>query len=342
MTDEYRAICKAVPDAVDNLPEDTSLDFEFGQWFPNGPHGMWIRNNLGYYRGMLLSVHFEGRQDRRRPGAPAQSEKESAQWSTCEGSAILVAPGIAITAAHVIEDKIQLIVSGRMGIFCMGPTDDGLQYWRVHNITKVNNSDLMILTLKYWTDLPSNHRFYLPCISTRLPDIGEAVIIAGFQASTVTGPVQEVIDGVPVFAKKNGNATYCANVRAATGKVTRHYLTPRPGIVQGLTFEVDVGTDGGMSGGPVFDQFGNLVGILSSSLEHDDQNGPSVVSLIVTALVQPVEACFGKLLSGSVRLIDLHPHLAQIVGLQNIQVSKVQGSEEIRIELSEWPSTGQP
>jgi hypothetical protein len=335
MTEQYRAICDVVPDAIQNLPEGTTLHFEFGQWFPGEPPARWSSNNVGYYKGILLSVHFEGREDFKRPDAPAESKEDAAHWGTCEGSAILVAPGIAITAAHVVEDKISLIGAGKMGISCIGPTEGGLQLWRVHKITPLDRTDLVIMTLKYWTDLPADHRFHLPCISTRLPAIGETVMISGFQASAFAGPVKEVIDGVPVFAIEDGKSTYSANVRAATGRVVQHHLAGRPGIVPGPTIEVDIGTDGGMSGGPVFDASGNLIGVLSTCLHHEDQKGPSIVSLIVPTLGQRVDACFGKYLSGSVRLIDLDPGLCQILGRENLTITDGP-SGETRIEIRGW------
>ena len=49
--------------------------------------------------------------------------------------------------------------------------------------------------------------------------------------------------------------------------------------------EVDCPTWGGMSGGPVFDDRGNLIGLLCSSFSLDSGDGISYVSLLYPALV---------------------------------------------------------
>jgi hypothetical protein len=51
------------------------------------------------------------------------------------------------------------------------------------------------------------------------------------------------------------------------------------------TIEVDCGTKGEITGGPAFDKYRMLVGILTSSFEAEDDLGPSYVSLLWPALV---------------------------------------------------------
>ncbi len=51
------------------------------------------------------------------------------------------------------------------------------------------------------------------------------------------------------------------------------------------SLQIDCPSWGGMSGGPVFDSEGKLLGLLSSSLD----NGPSFVSLLWPALTCPFE-----------------------------------------------------
>lgn len=80
------------------------------------------------------------------------------------------------------------------------------------------------------------------------------------------------------------------NVLVATGTVSAHYPNGRDrSMLPGPCLEIGVNARGGMSGGPAFDDEGQLVGILSSSLEHPDGLGPSYVSLLQPALDHPIE-----------------------------------------------------
>ena len=58
-------------------------------------------------------------------------------------------------------------------------------------------------------------------------------------------------------------------------------------MLPGLCIEVDFESWLGMSGGPVFDEDGWLVGVLSTSLSSTDRNAPSFVSLVFPALPHP-------------------------------------------------------
>ena len=69
-----------------------------------------------------------------------------------------------------------------------------------------------------------------------------------------------------------------AQVRVGVGEVTALYLEGRDSVMNPHPcIEVKCLTLGGMSGGPAFDKDGHLVGILTSSFEHE--LGPSYCSL---------------------------------------------------------------
>jgi hypothetical protein len=156
-----------VSNPFEGADQEVTINIEQGTFVPNDPPGVYIIDNMAHYNGTLLSVHFL---------------KED-EWSTVEGSAVMVAPGIAFASAHVIEPLMPHIMAEELRIFCAGYTSSGPRYWRVAQVTKVNNTDIVILALKYATALPADGCFVQTMITTRPPGIGEQVMIAGIRAS---------------------------------------------------------------------------------------------------------------------------------------------------------------
>jgi hypothetical protein len=183
-----------------------AFNFEHGVFVPNDPPGVYPVHNMAHYDGVLLSVHFI-----------------TDAWSTVEGSAVMVAPGIAFAAAHVIEPKMPLIMESKLRILCIGYTPTGPRFWRVGKVHKVDNTDLMILSLNYASALPLDNRFVQAAVTTRLPGIGEQVMIAGLRASDE----HVVADKHMSFTVKDGRVVYGANVRIGVGEVTQHFPNGR-------------------------------------------------------------------------------------------------------------------
>ncbi len=222
----------------------------------NEANAVWLRN-WELFEGILLALTF------------INDESHSIL-----GSAVLVAPGIALTATHVVEPYIKDIMGGTLVVMALGIAAHGLQVWRVKTLTIAQNTDITIIGLVSASALPPDRLFNLATITTRLPSIGEKVFIVGFRASTDS-----------FKPDSGGKHQYEGNVIVCTGVVSEHYLTGRDrSMLPWSTLEVSCPSWGGMSGGPVFDEQGKLLGLLSSSFTLDDNNGPSYVSLLWAAL----------------------------------------------------------
>ena len=278
------------------------INIEQGVFVPNDPPGVYVVNDMAHYQGALLSVHF-------------LKEKE---WSTVEGSAVMVAPGIAFTAAHVVEDNIAAIMASELRYFCTGYTQSGSRYWLPQEVKKVNNSDLVILALKYASPLPADGRFVQTVMTARLPEVGEPVMIAGFRASRENVEA----DVHMAFPVAEGKIRYGVDLRIGVGEVTQHHLNGRfPGLTSPM-IEVDCSTPGGLSGGAAFDKYGRVFGILSASLNHSDGRGPSHISMVWPALATPITPRFLEHgLPRSFRLLDLDDRLCSIDGRDAIHTS---------------------
>jgi hypothetical protein len=155
-----------VANPFEGVGPDTRFVIEQGVFVPNDPPGAYPVHNMAHYDGALLSVHFVGD-----------------TWSTMEGSAVMVAPGVALAAAHVIEPLMANVMAAEVSICCTGLTPSGPRHWRVRHVAKANGTDVMILSLDYASPIPSDGRFVHATMTTRLPAIGELVMIAGLRAS---------------------------------------------------------------------------------------------------------------------------------------------------------------
>jgi hypothetical protein len=261
--DHFRG--EMAPNALSNLAPDVKLVIDQGVFVPNDPPGSYVIQDMAKYDGVLLSVHFFS---------------ELSDWNTVEGSAVLVAPGVAITAAHVIDDVIiALIMTGSVQAFCTGLTPSGPRSWNIREIARVAQSDLLVLSLNYSSPVPLDGRFAHAIITTRLPQIGEIVTIVGFRADGGVRFPDFDAKTNPYFPITGGIIEYGGKIMIGVGEVTQHYIQGRGSTAPGPTMEVACVTHGGMSGGPAFDQNGMLVGILSASIKHPDGTGHSQVSL---------------------------------------------------------------
>ena len=206
-------------------------------------------SNWNIFLGAVLALHFGDQHNQR-----------------VIGSGVLIAPGLAITAWHILEGELPDVLNGG-GFICSAIGDAGMMVWRPTAVARVSDSDVALISLKAASDAPA--LFHNAVITTRTPRLGERLIVAGFRSETFDPSARPI----PI------------RILASAGAVSQQYETGRDRVMlPGPCIEVDCSTIGGMSGGPVFDENGFLIGILSSSID----GGPSYVSLIWMALCTPV------------------------------------------------------
>jgi hypothetical protein len=281
-------------------------------YVPNDPPGVYRLPNMAHYEGIVLSVHYF-------------TEK----WSRVDGSAVMVAPGIAFTAAHVHEAHFpspDFVSNTKM--MCVGYTSSGPRIWRPVAIEKVNGTDLMILSLELRSPLPADNEFRQAEVTTRLPGIGETVMVVGFRASNEHVASDEKM----TFAVKNGKILWGQDLRCSVGPVTAFHRK-RIGLIPTPTLEVGCSTPGGVSGGPAFDKNGKVVGILSTSTDKDDGTSSSLVSLLIPGLALPIQRTFPVQGATRIRLIE-----SAICSIDRRDVVRwsIQKDGQTRIEYEEW------
>lgn len=196
------------------------------------------------------------------------------------GSAVMVGPGLLLTATHVLDE-----VADRGGgtvflTFLPGATRAWLPYEMMSLARpsefigrKAAVSDLSLVSVTLNSEAHEASPVTLAPMQIALPLIGDRLWAMGFReggvedGATLLTPL--VSSGIVVAAYPNGRG--------------ERMISP--------CFEVNMETPGGMSGGAVVNADGNLVGIVSSALD----GGPSYATLIWDAVRLSVKGQIPKL-----------------------------------------------
>lgn len=196
-------------------------------------------------------------------------------------TAFFVAPGVAITAWHVFKDFLPPIPAS--GQYLNSPMTAEFQVisplpdreviiWPVGSFSVGANttggSDLTAIGCHVSGNQPKQTIHHCLELSTRFPVIGEKLYTLGFVEHSKRrwrgGPIR-------------------LEVYESAGTVIDVYPKGRGQMPPGPCFAIDSGATGGMSGAPVFDQAGLVMGVLTSGSD-DSQNGYSIVSSVSPVL----------------------------------------------------------
>lgn len=193
--------------------------------------------NWGFFDGAVLGVGL-------------RSDRES----KIVGSAAMIAPGLAVTAAHVFRDEIPELEAGYASIFVTGMREDCLDYWGVRDVSYAKNEEIAYISLELRSEPSTAWSFARFGISTRCPEEGEVLRIVGSRYEIV----EMAVEGSPNFG---------GHLYAACGEVQGAYFPYRIGTRPYPVMALGCEALGGMSGGPVVDAEGLLLGVISRSLE---------------------------------------------------------------------------
>lgn len=199
------------------------------------------------------------------------------------GSGVMVAPGLALTATHVMTE-----FSKKSGpVFCTFLPNGGMRAWLPYESNaavghsdfvgfarheRVLTSDLTLVSCVLTSDAHEQHPLMMAPLELELPLPGRRLWAVGFREGELASNATGIIPFI------------------SSGLVTACYPHGRGSNLASTCIEVRMDTVGGMSGGPVFNADGRVVGIVSTSFGGDDGLGPTYVTLIWDAMRLAVRA----------------------------------------------------
>lgn len=199
------------------------------------------------------------------------------------GTAFFIAPGIAVSAWHVFED---FLPEPTNGVFENAPMPAEFQLvsplgqgealiWPVNSFSVgstigaigADGSDLTSIGCHLAGEQPIQKVHSCLILTDRFPAIGEKLHIIGLKEPL----------------KRGWSAPVVLETYESVGRVIDVFPNGRGRMPPGPCFAISSGATGGMSGAPVFDNNGFVIGVLSTGTEDRD-NGYSIVSSITPVL----------------------------------------------------------
>ncbi len=215
------------------------------------------------------------------------------------GTACLIAPWLAITARHVVEDHFERFLGRRpnntdeashltMTYVAPGGGQPVIPLF-VQRTWHVEPYDIAVLHLSPASEMDPNHVWDLPTLSLLPPRAGSRIFAFGYPNSKFE-----------TIGIDNHELQMDAHTTAGIVQVVHHekrdsVRLPFP------CFQTNARFDGGMSGAPVFNEHGSVCGLICSSLPPTtpDEDHASYVSTIWPMLAIPIDAPWDRYPAGT-------------------------------------------
>jgi hypothetical protein len=211
-----------------------------------------------------------------------------------QGTAVLVGPNLALTARHVVDDYWQryegtTLKSGPgAGSFSLqamqmcGPRND-LAIWNITKywVTGEGGPDMAVLQLTPTSAIAAKYSSHGVTMNLIPPAIGTRISCFGY-TDTLVEP--GVVDGEPGSIFRRAGHTSTGEILDVYPQRRDRATMPYPSLHTNARF------DGSMSGGPVFNESGEMCGLICSSYPPSSTDEPhaSFVALLWTLMTIPV------------------------------------------------------
>ncbi|MGO9891175.1 MAG: trypsin-like serine peptidase [Solirubrobacteraceae bacterium] len=196
------------------------------------------------------------------------------------GSGVMVAPGLVLTAKHVVVDHYEALTARKLSLYCLGFRSSGkADLWVMRSMSfPANNSDIAFLGVELSSEVDED--WYVSCIplSVRTPREHETLTLVGYVFDNPEANPVPPVKGVPVVGGTGG-------MFAAKGQVEDIYFpVVNDGELNHAGIQISCGAFGGMSGGAALDDSGALVGLISWGTDPTPGAGFHIAAWIVGAL----------------------------------------------------------
>ena len=254
------------------------------------------------------------------------------------GSCCRIAKNLYVTAAHVVKDW-----SDKFG---KNSEQQDFEIWAIHvregpeySIWMVDRlwmnpiSDLALLHTRPYNDI-AGVETSIACVQLSLipPKIGERIVGFGHYS-----PEQNISVGDDGTRHIEINAFGAATV----GEVKEVHHEKRDSVrLPFPCFQVNARFDGGMSGGPVFNDQGHLCGVICSNLPPPNNDGEHVsyVTILWPLMATQIDiAIDGTEVGKRYPLIELaRKGVITAFGHENVRIRGIFGSEDFCVEIEKY------
>lgn len=200
------------------------------------------------------------------------------------GSGIMIAPGLCLTATHVIDEAeenpfVLLAYPSESSMRIWTPINFGTAIFHKNDYCNLKPehkySDVSVLSCLPFSNFQDTVPHYYSYMEVDIPKIGERLWAVGYRELSNKNGIPEI------------------GFFITSGLVEEQFIQGRGSFIQGACIQVAMKSLGGMSGGPVFNKSGNIVGVISTCLEgeeDEDNKGPTFVTLIWPVLISEIYA----------------------------------------------------
>lgn len=187
------------------------------------------------------------------------------------GSGVMVAPGLMLTATHVLEELkkgaaliLTFVPDGEARLWLPASSSNarGRGEPNLLGPTACIDSDISLVACELASEAHARYPLMLAPMAIELPLPGQRLWAYGFRDG-------DIVDGTTQITPF-----------VSSGLVSQCFPNGRGRMFPAPCIEVDMEAYGGMSGGPVVNDHGELVAIVSSSFD----DGPTYATLIWDAL----------------------------------------------------------
>lgn len=240
------------------------------------------------------------------------------------GTGVVIAQNLVLTAKHVFLDFIDKLDSHQednqlhlnFNIWVIFISSNLNQLYHIYEVSQVYlnpYSDLVLFHLDSFDKAGGTKVWTQAKLSIILPVVGERIVAFGFSKSNV-GLIKDELGKIHIEIGDESNVS--------VGEIIDVFPEKRDSIRMPFpSIQINARIDGGMSGGPVFNDMGELLGIVCSSFDQEElEDHISYVALLwplmATTLTNKEGECYS--------LYDLAKNnIIGVSGLENITVSTI-------------------
>jgi hypothetical protein len=247
---------------------------------------------------------------------------------TIWGSGVMVAPGLVLTAKHVVDHFADPVERRELDYCCVAPRLSGhADFWRGDSLRYAEDeSDMAFLGVKLNSPIEKDWAACCFPISVIPPRPGDTLTVVGFRFKDPDSITPEQTGGASVVAQGDMHAS--AGLVAAFHPYASSSLLPYPAI------DISSGSVGGMSGGAVLDRNGAVVGLVSRGFTADDGLGPTYAAWILQALMFKVVLRWPHgVYAPDTPILNLPEDCIKIVGRRHVRLSR----RRREITYRRWP-----